>query len=120
MTTLVILNGQPTVTTTSTAGTNAPASGTSQTWTVSALSSAFPTLSGSQAIALVDKASGMTSEIVYITACSSGATSITVTRGAESTTPIAHTSGATFAASVITKATLDNKAETSSLDGGTP
>jgi hypothetical protein len=120
VTTLVVLKGQPTLTTTSTAGTTSPATGTSETWAVAALSRAFPTLTGTQAIALVDKASGATSEIIYVTACSSGATSITGTRGAESTTPIAHTAGATFAASVITKATLDNKSETSSIDGGTP
>jgi hypothetical protein len=80
---------------------------------VSALSAAFPTLTGSQAIALVDKATGKTSEIVYLTTASSGATSVSVTRGAESTTPIAHTAGAVFAASVVTKAGLDNKSEAS-------
>lgn len=109
MTTLVVINGQPTLTVTGSAGSTNPASGTSETWTVAALSAAFPTLTGSQAIALVDKATGKASEIIYLTSASSGATSVSVTRGAESTTPIAHAAGAVFAASVVTKATLDAK-----------
>ena len=82
--------------TTGSSGTTAPASGTSETWNVSALSSVWAALSGSQTYAVVD-AVGTTTEIIRVTACTgSGATSITVTRGADGTTPVAHASGASF------------------------
>lgn len=84
-------------TTSGTSGTDAPAAGTSETWDVSALSSAWPTLYYNQWVAVQDPAAP--SELIWVTACKgAGATSITVTRGAEHTTPVAHASGATFAA----------------------
>lgn len=84
------------ITASGTAGTTAPSSGTSEVWTVTALSSGIPALSTNQTYALMN-ANGISTEIIRVTACDgSGDTSITVTRGADSTTPVAHSSGSTF------------------------
>lgn len=92
------LNGQS-ITTASTSGTTAPSAGTSESWSVVALSAGIPALgSGGQTYALIDSAPGsVQNEKIRITACTgSGATTITVTRGVDGTTPVAHATGATF------------------------
>lgn len=95
----VQLNGQS-LTTSGSAGTTAPSAGTSETWTVAALGSGIPTLAGSQTYALVDASSGASAgqqaEIIRVTAAVAGATSITVTRGVEGTTPVAHAAASPF------------------------
>lgn len=77
-------------------GTGAPASGTQETWTV-ASSSPFPAASSSASppaqFHACDTAFGKTSEIVTVTNVSG--TTWTVIRGAEGTTPIAHSAGFT-------------------------
>jgi hypothetical protein len=103
------------LTTGSTSGTDAPASRTSQTWTVVALSAAFPALAAGQTLSLID-AAGTSAEIIRVTACDgAGDTSITVTRGADGTTPTAHATGATFNV-VIVQSYLDGV--TQLLNGG--
>lgn len=91
------LNGQS-ITTTS--ATTAPSAGTSESWTVTALAAGIPTLGAGQTYALVDATPGATAaqqaEIQRITAATAGATTITVTRGADGTTPVAHSNPATF------------------------
>jgi hypothetical protein len=83
---------QPLTTVTS-GGTTAPSSGTTETWTV-ASSSSFPAAAtGTSQFHVCDTAAGSVSEIIAVTNVS-GAT-WSVTRGAESTTPVAHTSGFT-------------------------
>lgn len=94
------LNAQS-ITTGSTSGTTAPASGTIETWTVAALGSGVSALLPGQTYALVDANSGATanqkSEIIRVTACTGpGATSITVIRGADNTTPYAHATATVF------------------------
>jgi hypothetical protein len=83
-------------TTVTSGGTDAPASGTSETWSVAA-STSFPAASSSATpptqFHICDTATGKTSEIIAVTNVSG--TTWTVTRGAESTTPIAHTAGFT-------------------------
>lgn len=77
-----------------------PASGTSEVWTVRALSSAWPVLSAGQTMSIVDPSEP--SEIIRITASSGpGATQIVVTRGADSTTPIRHLSDAVFVSATV-------------------
>lgn len=103
---------------TTTSATTAPAAGTSETWTVTALSSKFRALAAGETYALVDATSGATTsqqdEIIRVTACDgAGDTSITVTRGADSTTPVAHAATSTFNV-VIVSSTLQN------LMGGAP
>ena len=93
------LNGQSLVTT---SATTAPASGTVETWTTSALAAGIPALGTNQTYALVDNTIGVTStqqaEVVRVTSCAgSGATSVQVIRGADGTTPVAHAASATFA-----------------------
>lgn len=82
-------------TTVSSGGTAAPVSGTVETWTV-ASSASFPAASNSATpptqFHVADEA--LISEIIAVTNVS-GAT-WTVTRGAEGTTPVAHTSGFTI------------------------
>jgi hypothetical protein len=88
------------LTTTSTSGASTPASGTSETWSVSALSSVWPALVLGRTMTIQDVASQ--SEIIRITASSgSGDTSITVTRGADGTTPLSHASGALFVCTAV-------------------
>lgn len=75
-------------------GTTAPASGTTETWTV-ASSSSFPAASSSATPPTQFHVADITanSEIVAVTNVSG--TTWTVTRGAEGTTPVAHTAGFT-------------------------
>lgn len=86
---------------TTTSATTAPAAGTSETWTVTALAAGIRTLAAGETYALVDATSGATSnqsaEIIRVTAATAGATSITVTRGVDGTTPVAHANPSTFA-----------------------
>lgn len=82
------------VTAVTSGGTDAPVSGTVENWTV-ASSSAFPSAStGLTQFHVCDTATGKTSEIILVTNVSG--TTWTVTRGAESTTPIVHSAGFTI------------------------
>lgn len=65
-----------------------------ETWTV-AVTTAFPALSGSQHFYAADQA--LPGEVFEVTACpgSTGTQSWTVIRGADGTTPVAHTAGFT-------------------------
>jgi hypothetical protein len=107
-----VTRNNATLTVTGSSGTTGPSGGTSETWAVAALPVSFgAALGASETLRLVDSTAGASvgqqAEIVLLTASTgSGATSITVTRGAEGTTPVPHSAGATFAA-VITKAVLD-------------
>src|SRR5664280_1786782 len=107
-----VTRNNATLTVTSSSGTTAPSAGTSQTWTVASLPAAFGAALGTgETLRLVDSTSGATTaqqaEIVLVTAMDgTGDTSITVTRGVEGSTPVAHSTGATFAA-VVTKAVFD-------------
>jgi len=80
-------------------GTTAPAGGTSETWTVLD-SSQLPAVSTGGATYCHIADESLPAEKIKVTNINS-ATSITVTRGDESTTPVAHGQGATFA-TVIT------------------
>ena len=81
--------------TSSSSGTTTPVSGTVETWSVIALSSLWPAVAAPFTMSVQDPA--QQTEIIRITASTgSGATSITVTRGADGTTPVAHATGATF------------------------
>ena len=94
-------------TTVSSGGTDAPASGTQETWTVASSSmfpSALSTTPGTQ-FHVADTAAGFTSEIIAVTNVSG--TTWTVTRGAETTTPVAHTTGFTID-QVVTTGFLGN------------
>ena len=78
-------------TTVTAGGTTAPAGGTTESWTVSS-SSAFPSVStGVTQLHVADISAN--SEIILVTNISG--TTWSVTRGAESTTPVAHTAGFT-------------------------
>jgi peptidoglycan/xylan/chitin deacetylase (PgdA/CDA1 family) len=87
---------QPT-TTVSSGGTTAPAQGTPETWTV-ASSSSFPAANSGATpptqFHVADTATGRGGEIIAATLVSG--TTWTVTRGAESTTPVAHSAGFTI------------------------
>ena len=110
-----------TLSTTSSSGTDAPAALTSQTWTVNALSALWPALSGSQTMSIQDPLAQ--SEIMRITASTgSGAVSITVTRGVDGTTPVAHGTGATFINVAVASALngFGNAFLTSPAFSGTP
>lgn len=94
----VQLDAQSLVTT---SATTAPSAGTVETWTVTALPAGFRALSGNETYAIRDATSGATSsqqaELMRVTACDgAGDTSISVLRGANGTTPVAHASTATF------------------------
>lgn len=79
-------------TATSTSGTTAPASGTTETWTVTS-SASFPgATTGVTTFHIADPA--LPGEVIQVTNVSG--TTWTVIRGAESTTPVAHATGATF------------------------
>lgn len=79
-------------TTTSTSGTTAPATGTTETWTVTS-SASFPgATTGGNTFHIADPA--LPGEVIQVTNVSG--TTWTVIRGAESTTPVAHATGATF------------------------
>lgn len=73
-------------------GTTAPASGTSESWTVSSSASFPAAASGASQFHVADVASN--SEIIAVTNVSG--TTWTVTRGAESTTPVVHQAGFTI------------------------
>jgi Pectate lyase superfamily protein len=92
---LELFANQPS-TTVSSGGTDAPSSGTVETWTV-ASSSAFPAASSSAApptqFHVADASSSASSELIAVTNVSG--TTWTVTRGAESTTPVTHLAGFT-------------------------
>lgn len=89
-----IFTNNATTTVTSGGGTT-PASGSSETWTV-ASASGFPSASNTASpptqFRIIDPAA--TSEVMLVTNVSG--TSWTVTRGAESTTPVAHVTGFTI------------------------
>lgn len=79
-------------TTVSSGGTTAPAGGTTETWTV-ASSSSFPAVStGISQLHVADIAAN--SEIILVTNITG--TTWSVTRGAEGTTPVAHSAGFTI------------------------
>jgi hypothetical protein len=105
-------------TTVSSGGTTAPAQGTSETWTVASSASFPPASTGVNRFHVVDPASSVTAaEIIEVTNVS-GAT-WTVTRGAEGTTPVAHSSGFTVQ-QVITALSLSAFAQAGQGDlGGT-
>ena len=89
-------------TTVSSGGTDAPASGTQEMWTV-ASSSSFPAASVPAAARRLSFMSrtlrrGYTAELIAVTNVSG--TTWTVTRGAESTTPVEHVAGFTITAIV--------------------
>lgn len=100
-------NGASLVTTSATTN---PAAGTSESWAVTALSALFTALqNGLTTYALVDATAGATqsqqAEVVRVTACTgSGATTITVTRGDDGTTPVAHAATATFNVVLVSSA----------------
>lgn len=83
-------------TTVSSGGTDAPAGGTQQTWTV-ASSAAFPAASSTATpptqFHVADTASGKGAELIAVINVSG--TTWTVVRGAESTTPVTHAAGFT-------------------------
>lgn len=102
-----LFTNQATTTVTS-GGTTAPSSGTSESWTVIS-SSSFPAASNSATppsqFHVADPATTVTAtEIIAVTNVSG--TTWTVTRGAESTTPVAHTTGFTVQ-QVISAASLN-------------
>lgn len=105
---IVTFANQP-VTTVTTGGTGAPASGSPEAWTV-ASGATFPIASTSTTPAtyflVADTAA--TSEIVAVTVATTASPWIwNVTRGAENTTPVTHTSGFTVM-EVISAGALDN------------
>lgn len=84
-------------TTVSSGGTDAPASGTQETWTV-ASSAEFPAVSSSATpptqFHVADALASASSEMIAVTNISG--TTWTVTRGSESTTPVTHAAGFTI------------------------
>lgn len=79
-------------TATSTSGTTAPATGTTETWTVTS-SASFPgATTGGNTFHVADPA--LPGEVIQVTNVSG--TTWTVIRGAEGTTPVAHATGAIF------------------------
>lgn len=87
-------------------GTTAPAAGTVQTWTVTA--TACPVAASGTQFRVVDVADASARpEVMLVTASSNGTgVSWTVTRGAEGSTPVAHTAGFTVKP-VVSQAVLD-------------
>lgn len=89
--------------------TTAPAAGTVESWTVSALGSGIPALTPGRSYSLVDATPGASTaqqaEIIRLTAADGpGDTSVTVVRGADGTTPVAHAASATFNLVVVARA----------------
>ena len=80
-------------TTVTSGGTDAPVSGTSETWTVASSAMFGAAATGVSQFHVADPASAASSEIIAVTNVSG--TTWTVTRGAESTTPVAHAAGFT-------------------------
>lgn len=94
MTATEVFANQPSTTATGSTGSTAPASGTTETWTVQS-SASFPSAStGTTQFHVADAASGKGGEIIAVTNVSG--TTWTVTRGAESTTPVSHATGFTI------------------------
>ena len=85
-------------TTVQSGGTSAGTVGTIETWTVSqATGSEFPTAStGVSQFHVTDTAAAAASEIILVTATNAITNQWTVTRGAEGTSPVAHTTGFTI------------------------
>ncbi len=81
-------------TTVSSGGTDAPASGTAETWTVASSAMFGAASTGISQFHVADAATGKGTEIIAVTNVSG--TTWTVTRGAESTTPVTHTAGFTI------------------------
>jgi Pectate lyase superfamily protein len=110
-----VFGNQPATTVTS-GGTTAPAAGTIETWTVSAVST-FPTASATATpptqFHVGDVLSTASSEIIAVTATSG--TTWTVTRGAENTTPVAHAAGFKVT-QIITAGALTQAARTDWLN----
>ena len=107
---LTVFANNASLATTSTSGTTAPVAGTTETWSVAALSSLWPVLATSQQMTIQDATGGASvnqqSEIILVTSCGGpGSTSISVTRGVEGTTPVAHASGSTFLNTITAGAT---------------
>jgi hypothetical protein len=103
----------PSTTTTSTSGTTAPAALATETWTVSS-SAAFPAAAaGVSQFHIADPA--LAAEIIAVTNVSG--TTWSVTRGVESTTPVAHATSATFF-QVVSAGDLTGLAQSSTLGTG--
>ena len=81
------------VTTVTSGGTDAPSSGTQETWTVASSSGFGAAVTGVSQFHVSDASPSAASEIIAVTNVSG--TTWTVTRGAESTTPVAHADGFT-------------------------
>lgn len=97
-------------------GTTAPAGGTSESWTVTPSIAFAVAASGVTQFYVADTASGKSTEKILVTVCPGGTTagqSWTVTRGADSTTPVTHASGFTIQ-QVISHASLANLAQLAS------
>jgi hypothetical protein len=88
-----LFNNYPQTTATSTSGTTAPSSGTTETWTV-ASSASFPAASTSNGNTFHVADPALPTEVIQVTNVSG--TTWTVIRGSESSIPIAHATGATF------------------------
>jgi len=89
---VVIFTNNPS-TTVSSGGTDAPSSGTQQSWTVSS-STGFPAAStGTSLFHIADTNTGLSYELIAVINVSG--TTWTVIRGAESTAPVAHSAGFT-------------------------
>jgi hypothetical protein len=109
---------------TTTSATTAPVAGTTEVWTVTALPASVPTLLTGQTYALVDATAGASSsqqsEVIRVTVATTGGTSITVTRGADGTTPVAHANPATFNIVVVASALAAESAYLNSLPSYAP
>lgn len=90
-------------------GTTAPATGTTETWTV-ASSASFPAASTVSGATFHIADPSLPGEVIQVTNVSG--TTWTVIRGAESTTPVAHATGATFK-QVVTAGVLSTFRDTS-------
>lgn len=103
------------VTTVTSGGTDAPASGTSETWTVASSAMFGTPVAGVSQFHVTDP--NAPTEMIAVTAVSG--TTWTVTRGAESTTPVGHTGGFTVY-QVVTTGFLAGLVQGSAIQGGTP
>jgi hypothetical protein len=92
-------------TTVSSGGTTAPSAGTSQTWTV-ASSTGFPAASSTASPPTFFRVTDLAASSEKMIVTNVSGTTWTVTRGAEGTTPVTHTSGFTVQ-NVITAAALE-------------
>lgn len=80
-------------TTVASGGTDAPSSGTGETWTVASSAMFGAAQTGVSQFHVADTASGKGTEVIAVTNVSG--TTWTVTRGADSTTPVTHAAGFT-------------------------